>query len=47
MTIMITLLYRIYQLFIGFPILVIVTIITALEVGIGTFLGLLSRTLVG
>ena len=31
---MITLLYRIYQLFIGLPLLVILTIITALEVGI-------------
>ena len=36
---MITLLYRIYQLFIGFPILVIITIITAIEVGVGTTIG--------
>jgi 1-acyl-sn-glycerol-3-phosphate acyltransferase len=36
---MITLLYRIYQIFIGVPVLVIVTIITALEVGIGTTIG--------
>ena len=36
---MITLLYRIYQLFIGLPLLVILTIITALEVGIGTTIG--------
>ena len=35
----ITLLYRIYQIFIGVPVLVIVTIITALEVGIGTTIG--------
>ncbi|MBR1388203.1 MAG: 1-acyl-sn-glycerol-3-phosphate acyltransferase [Prevotella sp.] len=34
-----TLLYRIYQIIIGFPILVIITIITALEVGIGTTIG--------
>ena len=36
---MITLLYRIYQLFIGLPILVLITIITAFEVGIGTTIG--------
>lgn len=36
---MITLLYRIYQIFIGFPVLVLMTIITALEVGIGTTIG--------
>ena len=36
---MITLLYRVYQLFIGLPLLVILTIVTALEVGIGTTLG--------
>ena len=36
---MATLLYRIYQIFIGLPVLVIVTIITALEVGIGTSIG--------
>ena len=35
---MITLLYRIYQLLIGFPVLVIITIITAIEVGVGTTL---------
>ena len=33
------LLYIIYQLFIGLPLLVILTIITALEVGIGTTIG--------
>ena len=36
---MITLLYRIYQIFVGLPVLVIMTIITALEVGIGTTIG--------
>ena len=36
---MISLLYKIYQIFIGIPVLVIVTIITALEVGIGTTIG--------
>ena len=36
---MITLLYRIYQIFIGFPVLVIITIITAIEVGVGTTIG--------
>ena len=36
---MITLLYRVYQLFIGLPLLVILTIVTALEVGIGTTIG--------
>ncbi|MBQ8990104.1 MAG: 1-acyl-sn-glycerol-3-phosphate acyltransferase [Prevotella sp.] len=32
-------LYRLYQLVIGVPVLIIVTIITALEVGIGTTIG--------
>ena len=36
---MVKFLYRIYQLIIGLPILVILTIITALEVGIGTTIG--------
>ena len=36
---MITILYRIYQCFIAFPILIIWTIIIALTVGIGTTLG--------
>ena len=36
---MISLLYKIYQIFIGIPVLVIVTIITALEVSIGTTIG--------
>jgi 1-acyl-sn-glycerol-3-phosphate acyltransferase len=36
---MITLLYRVYQFVIGLPILVIVTIVTAFEVGIGTTFG--------
>jgi len=36
---MITLLYRIYQIFIGLPVLVIITIVTALEVGVGTSIG--------
>ena len=36
---MITLLYRIYQIFVGLPVVVIMTIITALEVGIGTTIG--------
>ena len=36
---MITLLYRIYQIFIAFPVMVLMTIITALEVGIGTTIG--------
>ena len=36
---MVTLLYRVYQIIIGVPVLVIVTIITALEVGIGTAIG--------
>ena len=34
-----SLLYKIYQIFIGIPVLVIVTIITALEVSIGTTIG--------
>lgn len=36
---MITLLYKIYQLLIGLPVLILITIITALEVGIGTTIG--------
>ena len=36
---MITLLYRIYQIVIGLPVVVILTIVTALEVGIGTTIG--------
>lgn len=36
---MIALLYRIYQIFIAFPVMVIMTIVTALEVGIGTTIG--------
>ncbi|MBR6842253.1 MAG: 1-acyl-sn-glycerol-3-phosphate acyltransferase [Prevotella sp.] len=36
---MLSLLYKVYQLFIGLPILVLITIITALEVGIGTTIG--------
>ena len=36
---MMTLLYRTYQIVIGFPVLIIITIITALEVGIGTTIG--------
>ena len=36
---MITLLYRIYQIIIGLPVVVILTIVTALEVGIGTTIG--------
>ena len=36
---MITLLYRIYQIVIGLPVVVICTIVTALEVGIGTTIG--------
>ena len=36
---MITFLYRIYQLIIGLPVLVVITIITAFEVGIGTTIG--------
>ena len=36
---MITFLYRAYQIFIGVPVLALVTIITALEVGIGTTIG--------
>ena len=36
---MITLLYRIYQIVIGLPVIVICTIVTALEVGIGTTIG--------
>ena len=36
---MITLIYKMYQLIVGLPMLVIVTIITALEVGIGTAIG--------
>ncbi len=36
---MLRILYLIYQLFIGLPLLVILTIITALEVGIGTTIG--------
>jgi len=36
---MISLLYKIYQIFVGIPLLVLVTIITALEVGIGTTIG--------
>ena len=36
---MITLLYRLYQVVIGFPVMIIITIITALEVGIGTTIG--------
>ena len=36
---MISLLYKIYQIFVGLPVVVIMTIITALEVGIGTTIG--------
>ena len=36
---MISVLYKIYQLVIGLPLLVILTIVTALEVGIGTTIG--------
>ena len=36
---MITLLYRIYQIVVGLPVVVICTIVTALEVGIGTTIG--------
>ena len=36
---MITLLYRLYQIFVGVPVVVIMTIITAIEVGIGTTIG--------
>ena len=36
---MISLLYKIYQIFVGLPLVVIMTIITALEVGIGTTIG--------
>ena len=36
---LIKILYRIYQLVIGLPLLVILTIVTALEVGIGTTIG--------
>ncbi len=36
---MITFLYRLYQLLIGLPVLVIITIITAIEVGLGTTFG--------
>ena len=32
-------LYRIYQLFVGLPVLVLMTIITAIEIGIGTTIG--------
>ena len=32
-------LYKIYQIFIAFPVMIIMTIITALEVGIGTTIG--------
>ena len=39
MKILVDILYKIYQLFIGLPILVLITIITALEVGIGTTIG--------
>jgi len=35
----ITLLYKIYQLFVAFPVLVLWTIVTAIEVGIGTSIG--------
>ena len=33
---MIALLYKIYQIIIGLPVLIFITIFTALEVGIGT-----------
>ena len=36
---MITLLYRVYQIVVGIPVLVLATIITAVEVGIGTSIG--------
>ena len=36
---MIKFLYIIYQIFVGLPVVVIMTIITALEVGIGTTIG--------
>ena len=36
---MISLLYKVYQIFIAFPVLVLWTIVTALEVGIGTTIG--------
>ena len=36
---LVKILYRLYQLVIGVPVLIIVTIITALEVGIGTTIG--------
>ena len=35
----INILYKVYQIFIALPVLVIWTIVTALEVGIGTTLG--------
>lgn len=39
MKVILNILYKVYQVFIAFPILVIWTIITALEVGIGTSIG--------
>ena len=36
---MIALLYKIYQIIIGLPVLIFITIFTALEVGIGTTIG--------
>ncbi len=36
---MTTLLYRVYQIVVGIPVLVLATIITAVEVGIGTSIG--------
>ena len=35
----VNILYKIYQIFIAFPVMIIMTIITALEVGIGTTIG--------
>ena len=36
---MISLLYKLYQIFVGVPVLIFITIFTALEVGIGTTIG--------